>query len=315
MSAFQYRRYPIALAVALAVSACGGGGGSDAPAAPANVAVPAATEPGAPVLTNNIPADGLAWINYRRAQLGIPVLNRNSLIDSAAQGHSDYQKTNNVVTHEQTAGKPGFTGLRTTNRLQGAGYQFGYNGYAGEVISATSNASGFYMAEELITAIYHRFAIFEPKFREIGTGSATTAAGYTYFTSNFATADASSGGIGRGQMAAWPINGQKLVPPNFFSDNETPDPIPNANEVGYPVSVHADLTSTVRVSSFTIRQRGANSDLATRQLAPGGDANTGNSVAAIIPLSPLRAGTVYDVSFRGTVDGATADRDWSFTTR
>lgn len=308
-----------ALVAVLALSACGGSSERDSKAvvsqAVADVVVPAATEPGAPQLSNNIPADGMAWINYRRAQLGVPVLTQNTLVDRAAQGHSDYLKTNNTVSHEQTTGKPGFTGVLTQDRLIAAGYGFGANGYAGEVISATSSKSGFYMAEELITAIYHRFAIFEPKFREIGTGAATTPAGYTYFTSNFAASNTTGAGLGRAQMAHWPYSDQKLVPTNFFSDNETPDPVSNANEVGYPISVHADTGSTMKVTAFTLRERGATSDLNVKLLSPQGDEHTGSSVAAIVPLAVLRANTVYDVVFRGSVDGVAADRSWSFTTR
>ncbi len=310
----------LGFACMLALAACGGGsGGNDSgdsgvvantPATPA--ALP--QEPGAPTLTNNIPADGLAWINYRRAQIGIPTLLRNSIIDRAAQGHSDYQKTNNLVSHEQSAGKPGFTGVSVKERLLGAGYVFGNSGYAGEVISATSSPSGFYMAEELITAIYHRFAIFEPKFKEIGTGAATDAKNYTYFTTDFTTANG-TGGLGRGALVTWPASNQKLVPVNFLSDNETPDPVANLNEVGYPISLHADIGSTIRVTSFTVRARGASADLTVKLLSPGGDAHTSSSVAAIIPLSPLKAGTVYDVTFNGTVDSMAAGRSWAFTTR
>jgi hypothetical protein len=37
--------------------------------------------------------------------------------------------------------------------------------------------------------------------------------------------------------------------------------------------------------------------------------------AAIIPLAPLAAGTTYDVSFSGTVDGTALSKSWSFTTK
>ena len=311
----RWRLRATACAALLALAACGGGDGGVTTAPQNNTPIPAASQPGAPTLTGNIPADGLAWFNYRRAQMGLPVLVRNTLIDTAAQGHSDYQKTNNTVTHEQTTGKPGFTGVAAQDRLRAAGYVFSGGGYAGEVISATSSSSGFYMAEELITAIYHRFAIFEPKFKEIGTGAATTSASYTYFTTNFTTSNGIGSGLGRGVMATWPTGSQTLVPANFFSDNETPDPVSNVNEVGYPISLHADIGSSITVSSFTVRQRGTATDLSVKLLSPGGDAHTSRAVAAIIPLQVLKANTVYDVSFKGTVDSVAADRNWSFTTR
>lgn len=318
----RWQRYVGAAAMAMALGACGGGGGSGDSSSNGSVVAqqnplpstppPAASEPGAPVLTNNIPADGMAWINYRRGQIGMSVLQRNTLIDAAAQGHSDYQKINETITHEQTIGKEGFTGVDTGDRLKRVGYPYRF---AGEVISASSSSSGFYMAEELITAIYHRFAIFEPKFRDIGTGSATTAKGYTYFTTNFGTTTMIGGGLGGGILVHWPVSDQRMVPANFFSDNEQPDPVANLNEVGYPISVHADSGAVVNVNAFTLRQRGATADLNVKLLTRATDADTWTSVAAIVPLTVLRGNTVYDVTFRGTVDGVPADRTWSFTTR
>ena len=319
-SAAQGRRAPLrqrrltglAGVALLVLAGCGGGGGSDTPAAAPVAAAP--VEVGAPTLTNNIPADGLAWINYRRAQIGVQTVTRSTIIDRAAQSHSDYQKTNNVVSHEEVAGKPGFTGADVGSRLKSAGYVFATGGYAGEVISATSSSSGFFMAEELITAIYHRFAIFEPRFREVGTGAATTTQKYTYFTTDFTTANG-TGGLGRGAMVTWPAANQTLVPVNFLSDNETPDPVAGVNEVGYPISVHADIGSSIAVTSFTLRARGANADLAVKLLRRLDDVHTPLSAAAIVPLAVLKAGATYDVTFKGSVDTVPVERVWAFTTR
>jgi hypothetical protein len=75
-----WRHSLAAVAACTLLAACGGGGGGQAtPPAPTPVA--AAGEVGAPVLSGNIPADGLAWINYRRAQIGVPALSRNTLVD------------------------------------------------------------------------------------------------------------------------------------------------------------------------------------------------------------------------------------------
>ena len=308
--------------IAALLAGCGGGGGGSnsatAPATSAPPTTPLPQEPGAPTLTGNTALDGFNWLNYRRAQLGLSVLTRNSQVDAAALGHSNYLRLNNTVSHEQTVGAPGFTGVKLTDRLSRAGYVLTTNGFAiGEVISATTDTSGFYQAEELITAIYHRFVMFEPVFREVGTGATTVPGGYTYFTADLTATNGLGAGIGAGRLVNYPVNNQINVPINFFSDTESPDPVPNQNEVGYPISVHADSGrggAGVVVRSFTIAPRGS-SALNTLLLSAANDQRTSSSAAAIIPLAPLRRGTVYDVSFDGTVDGVAAPRTWSFTTR
>lgn len=305
------------LITALVLTACGGGGGSDSAPAPAVApASPALQEQGAPALTNNISTDGFNWVNYRRSQIGMPVLTRSTLVDNAAQGHSEYQRINSIVGHEQVPGKQGFTGATMSSRLQQAGYLFnsGANFAYGEVISATSSNSGVYMAEELITAIYHRFVIFEPRFKEIGTGTATNASGYSYFTVNFAANNGYGAGVGKGKLATWPANGQVSVARNFMSDYESPDPVAGQNEVGYPVSVHADIDAVLEVTTFAMQPRGE-ADVAVKLLQRSTDANTPKSAAAVVPLAILRAGTTYDVRFSGAVDGIQVSKNWSFTTK
>jgi len=322
---------------ALALAACGGGGSSNdgpAPAAPPTGNQPDPNQPvipnpltpsppvtdtptpGAPAVTGNIATDGREWLNFRRAQVGLSTLNRNTTIDAAAQGHSDYQRLNNTITHDQLGGRPGFTGVSVGDRLTAAGYVFNTSAARayGEVISATSSGTGQYMAEELITAIYHRFVIFEPVFKEIGTGAATSTSGRSYFTANFTANNGYGTGLARGQVAVWPFDAQTAVPRNFFSDTESPDPVPDRNEVGYPISVHANINVPVTVTSFTVRPRGG-AELTTRLLSNANDTHTGRSSAAIVPLAPLAAGTTYDVTFTGTADGAAVNRSWSFTTR
>lgn len=311
----QWQGLAAAILLSSALLACGGGSGGASSGTP-----PAAIDAlqhvaGAPSYSGNTAVDGMNWINFRRSQAGMPALVHNSIVDIAAQGHSDYQKTNNIVTHVQAADKPGYTGARVIDRLHAAGYYFaGGNSAYGEVISATSGNSGFYMAEELITAIYHRFVIFEPKFKEVGTGAATSASNYSYFTSDFTANGGFGPGLGAGRIVTWPASGQLQVPSNFLSDYESPDPVPDANEVGYPVSVHADLDAALTVRQFTLQPRGG-AALPVRLLSHGTDGETPVSAAAIVPLAALRSGTTYDASFEGTVGGVPVSRNWSFTTR
>ncbi|RLM50708.1 CAP domain-containing protein, partial [Halobellus sp. Atlit-31R] len=175
------------------------------------------------------------------------------------------------------------------------------------------NGSGFYMAEELITAIYHRFVMFEPKFREIGTGAATAANRYNYFTADFATRNGFGPGIAANTVVVWPFSGQTGVTPVFYSDTEDPDPVAGINQVGYPISVHANIDEPVAMQTFTVRPRGS-ANLQVQVVNSSTDPGKRTAIA-IVPLAPLKAGTTYDVSFAGTVNGAPVTRDWSFTTQ
>jgi uncharacterized protein YkwD len=304
-------------AAAVALAACGGDANNDPSPQPAPAPAPAPAPtpgPGEPTLSNNVAVDGRNWINHRREQAGVPAVASNSRLDAAAQGHSDWQRRNNRVSHDQVPGTPGFTGASVRDRLTAAGYTFSGSFAYGEVIAATSNRNGFEMVDELITAIFHRFVILEPVFKEVGTGAATSSANYSYFTANFAA----NNGYGPGvtSIVTWPFGGQTGVTRNFFSDTEAPDPIANANEVGYPISVHANITSVLTVQTFTVRPRGG-AVLPVALLSKETDARpeTPTSAAAIIPLQPLAANTTYDVSFTGNVSGAAVSRNWSFTTR
>ncbi|OFA08119.1 hypothetical protein JAB9_03060 [Janthinobacterium sp. HH107] len=313
-SSLRWKYWIPALLSAALLSACGGG--SDSGNTSLSNSTPAGQltqEPGAPVLSNNIATDGFNWFNYRRSQIGLSPLVRNSLIDSAALGHSSYLNLNNTVAHEQVQGKPGFTGVTLGDRLAKAGYVV--TSLQGEVIAGASNTSGFYLAEELVTAIYHRFVIFEPLFKEGGAGAAVSSAGYAYFTTDLAGNRSYGPGLAAGQIVTYPYSGQQKVAVSFSSNNESPDPVPNQDVVGYPISVHANYGTPVSVTAFSVRQRGAAADLAVRLLTSGNDVHTPVSAASIIPLAALNANTSYDVSFIGKVNGADVTQSWSFTTR
>ena len=324
----RFAAFSGAIALSLLLSACGGGSSSTTPAPVAfvpppqlgaNTSAPLAS-PGdavpAPAFTGDTATDGYAQFNYRRQQMGLAAVSRNGNINAAAQGHSNYQYVNDVITHVQTVGNPGFTGKEVLDRLTAAQYAFtDPAGYAyGEVISASGDLSGANNAEDLITAIYHRFVIFEPKFREAGAAKVgVSRTGYNYFTVDFA-ANGLRGGVGPGQIGVYPFPGQSGVVTLFNNHQESPDPVPSQNGVGYPVSVHADIDAALTVSQFSIQPRGR-AALAVKLLSHATDAETPASAAAIVPLTTLEPGTTYDVLFTGTVSGNNVSRVWSFTTR
>ncbi len=273
-----------------------------------------AQETAAPLATGDMAADGLIWFNFRRQQAGLTPLARDPQLDQAARAHAEYQLLNQNVAHEEQLGRPGFTGFDAPQRLQAAGFPVSAASLAdGEVIAATSKPDGFAAADGLITAIYHRYLIFEPRFTTAGAGAASRPGAYSWLTVNL-VAPRQTSGLGKGQLVLWPVPGQRSVRRNFYSDQETPDPVPHHDEVGYPVSVHADFTSVLTVERFTLRPRGG-MPVAVRLLDSTTDRDTPPSAAAIVPLLPLRADTDYDAEFTGTVDGQPVNRLWSFRTQ
>lgn len=294
--------------------ACGGGDDGNTSRRQVQQDRDLVSEPGAPTQVGNTATDGFNWFNYRRQQAGLSMMNRNALLDTAARGHSIYQRDNNDISHAQEVGKPSFTGATLGDRLEAAGYRFQQASFAfGEVISAATNPSGFIAADALMTAIYHRFVILEPVFTQAGTGSSTAPGGFTWLTANF-TADGLSAGLGPGRFITWPADSQTRVPALFLTDSEIPDPLPGQNAAGYPISIHADITSRINVQQFTLRQPGGQI-LPANLLTSDNDSNTQSSVAALIPLDVLLPSTRYEARFIGSVDGVPVDHAWQFTTR
>ena len=293
------------------------GCGDQTPATTASLStatVLSAQEPSAPIVTGDVATDGLNWFNYRRQQAGLAALLRSDTIDRAAGAHANYQQINSVTTHEENPTLSGYTGINVRQRLLAAGLNLPAEDYAdAEVIAATQQSDGFAAAEGLLSAVYHRFVIFEPTFNQVGAGTSTRVDGTTWFTANLVLSPPAAG-LGPGRIIYWPRAGQQNVRSNFFSNQETPDPVTALDEVGYPISVHADRDKVLRVARFVLRARGEPPLLA--YLLDGlRDLETPLSAAALIPLQPLRSGTNYEVQFDGWVDDLAVSQRWSFTTR
>ena len=298
--------------ITLFVGCSGGDGGTSTGTSATQLT---AQENGGPVSSDDVASDGLAWINYRRTQAGLQGVTRDARLDRAAAAHAAYQQLNNLITHDEDPSRPGFTGATATERVRAAGYPLDAQAQAdGEVIAATAEPDGFAAAEGLLGAIYHRYLMLEPSFDLAGAGDAHRGGGYYWLNVNFVASRGSSG-LAAGRLVVWPMPDQRSVRTQVSSDQETPDPVPGRDTVGYPVSVHAPLGTRLLVSRFSIREQGGQAALKVVQLDSSSDRDTPPSAAAIIPLARLRSGLVHEVEFAGSIDGVAVERRWSFTTR
>jgi len=140
-----------------------------------------------------------------------------------------------------------------------------------------------------------------------------------------------------GKVVIYPYSGQQDVLTGFNPEAETPRPIPSVGgEMGHPILVSMRTQAMVSeanprwaVSKFSLREMGGaevpaylivRKDL---QLAGGlerfdDDAIETHSVpgqAILVPRLRLKAGTAYQVTFRGTAGAYEHNAVWSFTTR
>ncbi len=270
--------------------------------------------PGATRASNISGEEALALerINLRRSQVELPVVARNTMIDTAARAHSNYLALNNLTGHFQSQSQfpNGFTGNNPGSRITAAGYNWtSYN----EVI-AFGPASGATAIDNLIEAIYHRFGLFSTRASEVGIGMVDTHPAYQYvLTADLATTRSPTPSQPDTWIGVYPYSGQADTPRDFYSDEESPDPVPGANRVGYPISLHVDANLTLAMSSFTVKNA-AGQTLAGSTLKSSSDSNTPASVVAFIPTSPFDYGSSYTARFVGAVGGAPIDKSWSFST-
>lgn len=248
-------------------------------------------------------------LNWRRSTMGLPALQAESAVTLAAQRHSAYLSLNNITGHGEVSTRSGFTGADPGARLQAAGY--GWQTY-GEVVSA-GQATGPLAVESLMEAIYHRFGMLRSDVNHTGAGFRTDHPTYHgIFTMNFGAQQRQDSLAGQGWLGMYPVTNQNLVPIDFYSDNESPDPVSNANRVGYPISVHAASSETLSVNSFRLSQSGTT--VPTLMLLPGVDGHTPHYASALIPLQPLTPGATYTATFSGTAGGRSVSQSWNFTT-
>jgi len=267
---------------------------------------------------------GFDFLNDTRAKLGLGKLNYNALLAKAADNHWQYILTNKEFGHTETLGKPGFTGVRPTDRAAAVGYSASY---VGEVIATGEGQIDAY--KTLINSIYHRSGLFDQGYRDVGTAN-----------SNIAVSQNMSVGAKTPQRNAsdfvlvYPMDGQTDIQHGMCA--EEPWPFPEVNRdtactnsrydatikkfyrdylVGYPILMAIQKDKVLTIKRFQLFEAGSNTPLET-WLHTKTDPTTlvGSYEAYITKKGGLKIKTKYEVVFEGAADGVPFSKTWSFTT-
>lgn len=332
-----YRLRRVVLLLSLALAGCGQV--TESTTSSADIINDTATNPPA--------TDSYSYLNQLRTAAGMNTLNTNSVLAQAAQNHSHYLASNNVISHDESAGLPGYTGATPSQRVVYAGY---FSLTVGEGIANGKSAND--AIDNLMSAIYHRYALLDFTIDEIGFGY--TSAGITtpifvHNTGNRALndlcqtarnstpsfyyvnvcepnskVDADKFDAARDAIilqnptyVLWPPANASDISPAFFE--ETPDPLADYSVSGYPVSIQFNTGTTGKVVLNSIRlydvTHGHYVDK-TRLLDSNTDPN-GNFTPyefALFPLERLNWSTQYRVEAEYS-DSENKTITWNFTTK
>jgi uncharacterized protein YkwD len=242
-------------------------------------------------------------INYYRALAGVPPAHLDPALMQSASSHANYVKLNGwSETHNESAGKPGFTGADMQDRAE----HFGYKGWVNEDMAAIGEPVA--AVDGLMNTVSHRTPILEPAYTDIGYGFATgknavdvisfgsTTGKYTYNPpiiqfppDNFASFGTTFWGES----------------PNIFSGVSFP--------IGNPVTLTYRGTGKMELvpeESQLVGADGAKIDSVTAV----GTTYTTRATYIIAARKPLAKNATYTVTMTYKIDGNKESRTWSFTT-
>ena len=295
--------------------------------------------------------DARTHLNNIREAMGLHTLLDNDKLSNAAQAHADYLVANEVSSHYETEGMPKFTGVKPVDRTLYANYASTYvsENLSTHTYSAQSSIDG------LFSAIYHRFGFLALDIDIVGVGvtqerAKTSNSAFVYLMSNsnlerlcheesfsksgkyyYKVCKDASHRIGEKafqhaqisnkrynpEIVVYPYDGQEEVPPVFY--DETPDPLPEYDVSGFPLSVEFNdyYFKDVTLDSFKLFDSSDNEITDVLLMNQENDPNQRFSKLqyALFPLQRLEYATQYHAEVVYTVKNEEHKLTWTFTTQ
>jgi tetratricopeptide (TPR) repeat protein len=252
----------------------------------------------------------LNTVNDYRAKAKLPPVHLDDHISQGAESHSYWwlfnlslPESKGLGIHREASGTPGYSGVTMHDRAVHFGFPSNFG--MAEVIDHEGTPAA--AVSVWIDSVYHRFPLMSPLLDAVGFGE-SLGGGLPMETMDMSFKNES--GDAR-FMVPYPAEGQSDAP-LVFTGNELPDPVPGGykSPTGYPITVNFNPFGTIVVSGSSLKD-GAGADVPFYQLPP---TKAEENVLTILPKSPLKPGTTYQVHVTGTISGGGFTKDWSFST-
>ena len=292
----------------------------------------------------------LEYLNRLRSGAGMATYTTSNILTKAAQNHANYLVANHQNGHYETPGKPGFTGKMPHERAIAAGYKV-----AMLTENVTNNSLNYKDAiDNLFSAIYHRFGFLDFVSDEIGIAVAQDRkdTDFNAFVFDMGVRDLHAACAGESYSGAeryaykicvdpahrilerklldilsvqkkaskpivvYPYDNQDDVPPVFY--NETPDPLPDYDVSGFPVTIQFNdyylKQANVRsISLYDPKGREIKSKILYHRNDPNHMMKPGQY--ALLPLTRLAYDTRYKVVLVYEHGKQKIEKVWHFQTR
>ena len=290
-----------------------------------------------------------SYLNRIRSKMNMLTLSTNDSLKKAAKAHAHYLTSNKESTHEEIEGHNNFLAVKPVERAFKSGYN---SGHVSENLS-TSNHTAQQSVDGLFSAIYHRFGFLSTSINEVGVGASqdefnSNNSAFVFLMGNSDLNGLCAGKSYRGQGSYWksckdtshhikekdfleamnygkqnnpslilyPYEGQKEVPPVFYS--EVPDPLPSYDVSGFPISVEFNdyYYKKIALLSFTLYdQRGNTIDVHLMDKANDPHQRFTDKQFAIFPLKRLEYNARYRAEIVYRVKDKIEKHSWYFYTK
>lgn len=309
------------LILTAALTACGGGGGGgDSSSAPTPTPAPTPEVPAGStgdsgtLDSTTYTGDKLAYfnaLNEARAKAGLAPVKQNTKLDEAAQGHAEYVHLNGFSEmHDQTEGKPGYTGQVPSTRAKNALY----DAPVGEVMLGAGRAVD-YPIEAWLSSIYHRAGPLDAATADVGFARHTFT--HPEMSGDFKVTVLDYGVATKVVPNAtgywvWPYDGATDLQ---ISYSEIPNPAPDLAELGYAISVTVNPGDAISAESFNLNCNGQ--DVPSRLITSANDINklVTSDWVFLQPETALPHGATCTASFLGSSTKlGKFNKTWSFNT-
>lgn len=242
---------------------------------------------------------GLDRTNCYRVLMGLSRPELEPSLDLASQHHAEYMAANDLITHEESRSDEGYTGQWVWDRAEQAGYDWPNNTLMSEVVSFGYGPGA--AVDGWMNSVYHRIPFSTPDIVNVGFGQDDRYSAMAFVT-EFQSDEP--------KAVLYPVDGQFDVPARFNSDEEVPDPAPDASYVGPPITVTVSAGSAPGTDSnpyvLVLRDAkltGPDGEVELIELTPDNDPYMYYAIA-LIPAEPLQEGAEYEVEVDVTwVDG------------